>query len=259
MIKTVFYIIRIVLAILSMIVFGFMVIPMFGRMINIGNISGAFLCIWIFCMSVKPIHNKIKSKMTKNIFSKILYRVINICFILFALYGTVVTSLMFFCMAQSPAENSTAIVLGAQVKPWGPSIILQGRIDAAEKYLANNPNANAVLSGGQGNDEHISEAQCMYDEIVSDGFSAKRLYMEDKSTSTIENLEYSMKIINDNNLNGDIAIVTDGFHQLRARIIAYKMGIKENVGSVNADTSLVYMPTYIVREWFGIPYEIFLR
>ena len=54
---------------------------------------------------------------------------------------------------QAPPENSTAIVLGAQVKPWGPSVILRGRIDAAKSYLDDSPNANAVLSGGQGSDE----------------------------------------------------------------------------------------------------------
>ncbi len=167
--------------------------------------------------------------------------------------------MMFYCMAQSPAENATAVVLGAQVKPWGPSKILQGRIDAAEKYLAENPDSLAVLTGGQGIDEPISEAQSMYDVITADGFSSSRLYMEDEAENTTENLKFSMKIIEDNKLNKDIAVVTDGFHQLRVSIIAYKMGIKENVGAVNADTSLIYMPTYIVREWFAIPYEIFLR
>ena len=83
----------------------------------------------------------------------------NIGFIAFAVYGAIVTSAMVWATCQAPPENSTAIVLGAQVKPWGPSVILRGRIDAAKSYLDDSPNANAVLSGGQGSDEIMSEAQ----------------------------------------------------------------------------------------------------
>lgn len=58
---------------------------------------------------------------------------------------------------------------------------------------------------------------------------------------------------------GNIAIVTDGFHQLRVRIIARQLGIKENVGAVNSDTSLLYLPTFTVREWFALPYQVLFR
>lgn len=59
----------------------------------------------------------------------------NIGFIAFAVYGAIVTSAMVWATCQAPPENSTAIVLGAQVKPWGPSVILRGRIDAANHIL----------------------------------------------------------------------------------------------------------------------------
>ena len=68
-----------------------------------------------------------------------------------------------------------------------------------------------------------------------------------------------MEIIEENGLNSDIAVVTDGFHQLRVRIIAAQLGIEGDVGAVNSDTSLMYLPTFAVREWFALPYQILFR
>lgn len=252
-------VIRTIFAIAALIFFGFFVIPMTHGIINPGNIAGAVLCIWIFCICFAPIHHAIRALFFKTKFTKLIFRFVNVCFILFSVYGAVVTSAMVWAVCQTPAQNSTAVVLGAQVKPWGPSVILQGRIDAAKKYLDSTPSAKAVLSGGQGSDEVMSEAQCMYNVLSESGIDSSRLFMEDKSTNTTENLKNSMKIINDNSLSGDIAIVTDGFHQLRARIICAQLGIKGNVGAVSSDTKLLYVPTYAVREWFALPFQILFR
>ena len=116
-----------------------------------------------------------------------------------------------------------------------------------------------MLSGGKGSDEVKSEAGCMYENMTAEGISPDRLFVEDKSTTTRENFEFSEKIIAENKLNSDIAIATDRFHQLRARIITMQLGIKGNVGAVNSDAPFKYVPTYVVREWFALPYEIFKR
>ena len=252
-------ILRILSAITSILFFAMFFVPMLGGVTNIGNISGLFLCVWIFCVSVKPVYNKIKDVFSKNSFTKIMLKLINIGFTAFAIYGLVVTSLMIYCASQSPAENATAVVLGAQVRDSGPSVMLWGRINAAEKYLDESKNASAVLSGGQGMDEPMSEAQAMYNVLVEKGIDGSRLYQEEKSTNTTENLKFSMQVIKENNLNDDIAVVTDGFHQLRVRIIANQLGIKGNVGAVNSDTSFLYLPTFAVREWFALPYQLLFR
>lgn len=252
-------IIRTVFAILSIIFFGSFVVPMMGGIINIGNIAGTALCVWVFCVSVVPVHHFLRSVFCKRIFTRFIYRAVNFCFIVFAIYGTVITGLMVYCACQTPAENATAVVLGAQVKSYGPSVMLQGRIDAGEEYLNSMPDADAVLSGGQGSDEPMSEAEAIYIVLEDAGIDSRRLYKEDKSTNTTENLKYSMEVIKENNLNSDIAVVTDGFHQLRVRIIAHQLGIKESVGAVNSDTSLKYLPTFTVREWFALPYQVIFR
>ncbi len=257
--KLTLIIIRTVFAIVAIIFMPFFVLPMMQGIINIGSISGFALCVWIFCVSVAPIHRAIRKVFCRKKFTKIIYRTVNICFILFAIYGGIVTSLMTWAALQTPSQNATAVVLGAQVKPWGPSAVLSGRISGAENYLEQNTEADAVLSGGQGVDEPTSEAQCMYEVLTKNGIDQKRLYIEDKSTNTTENIKYSVQIIEENNLNPNLAISTDFYHQLRVRIIANQLGIKQNVGAVNSDTSLLYLPVFTVREWFALPYQVLFR
>lgn len=225
---------------------------------NIGNIAGTALCVWVILVSVKPVHHAIRGAMKRFFLTRFLYRLVNFAFIVFAAYGAIATGAMLAASLAPPPENATAVVLGAQVRPSGePSTILRGRINAAENYLEQNKSSSAVLSGGKGTDEVMSEADCMYAVMTGDGISADRLYIEDKSASTRENFINSEKVIEENGLNTDIAIATDRFHQLRARIITKKLGIKGEVGAVNADTPLHYAATYTVREWFALPYEIF--
>ena len=257
--RLILLLVRTVFAVLSMTFFPLFFLTMLQGIINIGNLAGMALCVWIFCVSVAPLQKFIKKIFCKHKFTKFIYRAVNLCFIIFAVYGTVVTGLMAYCACKAPAENATAIVLGAQVRPWGPSAVLYGRISGAESYLKETPDACAVLSGGQGEDEPMSEAQCMYNYLSDDGIDESRLYKEDKSVNTTENIRFSMEIIEENNLNTDIAIATDSYHQLRAQIIARQQGIKGNVGAVNSDTSFIYIPTFAVREWFALPYQVLFR
>jgi len=143
------------------------------------------------------------------------------------------------------------------VRPDGsPSGSLNRRVQACYEYLVENENSKAVLSGGQGSNEPMSEAQCMYDILVKKGISKDRLFIEDKSTNTDSNLINSYKIIEKNNLSENIAIATDGYHQLRARIIANRQGKSGKVGAVNAKPIRSVIVTYWVREWFAIPVEL---
>lgn len=252
-------IIRTFFTVASVMFFGLFFAPMLWGVTNIGSIAGSLLCIWVFCISVKSIYSWIKKLFFKTSFTKVIFKAINVCFTAFVIYGTVVTGLMIYCACQQPSENATAVVLGAQVKDNGPSVMLWGRINSAEKYLESNESTSAVLSGGQGADEPMSEARAMQTSLEDMGIDTDRLYLEDKSTNTTENIKFSMQVIEDNNLNSDIAVVTDGFHQLRVRIIAHQLGIKGNVGAINSDTSFLYLPIFTVREWFALPYQILFR
>ena len=227
---------------------------------NVGNIVGAALCVWVILVCIKPIHLAIKRSLRFFFLTRLLHRIVTIAFTVLLVYGLIATAAIVGASLIVPKENSTVVVLGAQVRPSGePSTILRGRISAAEDYLVQNEKSCAVLSGGKGSDEVKSEAGCMYENMTAEGISPDRLFVEDKSTTTRENFEFSEKIIAENKLNSDIAIATDRFHQLRARIITMQLGIKGNVGAVNSDAPFKYVPTYVVREWFALPYEIFKR
>lgn len=96
-------------------------------------------------------------------------------------------------------------------------------------------------------------ALCMYNYLIEHGVDENRLIMEDRSTSTRENLKFSMDIINEQGLSVDVAIVTNEFHEYRAFKIAEKLGI--NPKAVPARTHWWLFPTCFVREWYGVIYE----
>ena len=119
-----------------------------------------------------------------------------------------------------PAD--AVVVLGAGVNGRTPSLTLRTRIDAAERYLRQHPDVPAVLSGGQGPGEDITEARCMYNELVARGIDPKRLILEERSASTAQNLRYSVPLLEERGFDscgGRLAIVTNDFHMLRSKLL----------------------------------------
>lgn len=102
----------------------------------------------------------------------------------------------FFGMLQKPSRDlDTLIVLGAQVNGTKLSNSLKLRLERAKEYLDENPETIAVVSGGKGSGEEISEAEAMYEYLVSQGIDETRLIKEDRSTNTNENLKYSLALL----------------------------------------------------------------
>ena len=111
--------------------------------------------------------------------------------------GTILT-LMGIRAAHHPdgTQPVTVIVLGCQVRPDGtPSRMLRDRIQAAYDYLSVHEEAVCVASGGQNDREPTTEARCIRDTLVSMGIDPGRIYPEDSSTSTEENLAFSAEVI----------------------------------------------------------------
>ena len=147
------------------------------------------------------------------------------------------------------------IVLGAQWKPEGPSDVLRRRLDKALEYLNANPDTCVIVSGGQGNNEPISEATGMRQYLVSAGISDERILMEDASTSTQENLTFSGRLLDKE--NDRVVIVTNNFHVFRALRLAEKQGYRHVEGlAASANTGLT--PNNLLREFMGIVLQ-FLR
>lgn len=147
-------------------------------------------------------------------------------------------------------QNTTAIVLGCSVKGDKPSPMLQKRINAAYDYLIKNPQAQCILSGGKGNGENLSEAEAMFNSLKEKGIPEDRMLLEDKSTSTSENLEFSKNIIEKESLGDEVVIITTDFHQYRASLIAKDNGLISY--AVSAKSGTFSLPTFLVREWFTL-------
>lgn len=148
------------------------------------------------------------------------------------------------------AENAPyCIVLGCRVNGDRPSLALRYRIEAAAEYLTDNPQTTAILSGGQGPDEEISEAQCMRDELIQAGIEPQRMIMEAVSTSTTENIQFSMDYIEDPEL--PVVIITSEYHVYRGMEIARKAGLT-NVSGLRADPGPIMGLHYYVREAFAV-------
>lgn len=141
------------------------------------------------------------------------------------------------------------IVLGAQVREDGPSVVLQYRLDAAIDYLNENPATICIVSGGQGINEPFSEAEGMADYLLKNGIENSRIYLEDESTSTVENIQNS-KALMKMPYNG-VGIVTNNFHVFRATQIAREQGLN-GVCGIAADSSVLYLPNNVLRECCGI-------
>lgn len=140
------------------------------------------------------------------------------------------------------------IILGARVKGSVPSLALQNRIDTAAEYLKNNKGTIAIASGGKGKGEDISEAEAIKRGLVLQGITPSRIYLEDKSTDTVENIRLSKKLIPTNLKTG--LIVTNDFHLYRAMMIAEDHGLQ--VASLPAKTPAIAIPKSYSREYLAI-------
>ena len=141
------------------------------------------------------------------------------------------------------------IVLGAQMKAHGPSRVLKMRLDKACDYLAENPDTIVIVSGAQGNDEHVSEAQGMYDYLVGRGIAPQRIIKEEASRNTYENILFSGQLFDME--EAEVGIVTSNFHVFRALRLARAAGY-QNVCGRAARSHFGVLPNNMLREFFGI-------
>lgn len=152
-------------------------------------------------------------------------------------------------------ESDYLVVLGAGVNGTVPSRSLRERLDAAMNYLTVHPDAVAIVSGGQGPGEKITEAQCMYDYLTSHGVDSLRVWKEEAATNTLENLRFSLDIIGERHgiRPGKIAIVSSEYHLHRAGIFAGWLDIEAELVPARTEIFLLRW-NYYLREVFAVWY-----
>lgn len=157
--------------------------------------------------------------------------------------------------SQDSIETDYLIILGAGIKGEEVSLSLKERLDKGIQYLSWYPGTEVVVSGGQGPGEKIPEAEAMKRYLVGKGIESKRILMEDKSTSTMENFKFSKALLPDKN-NLKIMIVTNDFHMLRAKMLAKRNEFYPYGITCNTPIS-VRINSYI-REYFAFIKSFFL-
>lgn len=249
---------RVLSALSAVLLFLFLLPFLIGGILNIGNLTGILASAALFCYINKAKEIKL---FVKGIYKKklpaVIFSIASVAAAAFALLLALSLALVISGTGKTKENALTLVVLGCQVKGESPSLMLSERLDAAYAYLTENPESRCVVSGGQGADEAISEAECMFNYLTEKGIEEERIFLEDKSTSTYENLKFSKKVIENNALNAKIGIVTNEFHEKRANMIARKLGIESFC--VPARTAWFLKPTYYLREAFALIYDFARR
>lgn len=231
----------------------FFLLPMLVHIVNFGNFIGLFasLVLLIFTVFNQPI-SKLLKRLWEHRAGKIALSITGGLITAGILLCLVLSCAMLVAIHQKPKSTPTAmIVLGCKVRGTEPSLMLRRRLETALTALEAYPEMICIVSGGKGTDEVIAEAECMRDWLIANGIDENRIRVEDQSTSTSENLRFSQEILEEEGIRGELLIVTDGYHQMRAQYLAQREGLPDCYAAA-APTSWYLVPTYWVREWFGL-------
>lgn len=177
-------------------------------------------------------------------------------FLFSILYGCVMSK-----MTAKPGDDCKyVVVLGAQIKGTRVSRSLKYRLDGAIEYYQKNNDTTIVVSGGQGPDEVTTEAEVMKNYLLENGIPMENIIVEDRSTTTKENLLYSKELIlqdcGQESLQG-VAICSNNFHIFRAMQLAKNLGYEKPEGlATKSDSILLY--NYMIRDSLAIFKEVLL-
>ncbi|MBR0200668.1 MAG: YdcF family protein [Oscillospiraceae bacterium] len=170
---------------------------------------------------------------------------------------------LYFCFVESfvirsartdkEPERDYLIVLGAAVYKDQPSLTLVRRLEGALDYLNTYPKSVAIVSGGMGPGETVTEAKAMHDWLIAHGIPEERILQEPRATSTQENLAFSFQIIRErgDEPDGHVAIVSSAYHLYRAKEMAKLQGV-EAAGVAAPWGYFFVMLNYFIREAFGV-------
>lgn len=168
-----------------------------------------------------------------------------VCAMIFVVFFAVEGLVLHSCFSECPQNVDYLIVLGAKTG----SVTMERRVSKAAEYLAENPDTLCILSGGQGADEEMSEAQCMFEMITAMGIEKDRIILEDKSLNTAQNLRYSHAYAD--KPGATIGIVSSDYHLFRAKALARKV-FSGDIHGLSSKSAYLSFPHYAVREFATI-------
>lgn len=229
------------------------------RFVLLGYSFSALVCCCLLgIIGFYEITRMLRGKYPKAM--RALRRVFTVCLIIGLLVVGITECIIIKASFGSPEEPvEYLVVLGAKVRVTGPSASLWDRIYGAYDYLQAHPEVTAVLSGGQGTDEPMTEAQAIFDELVKMGIDPERLWLEEEATSTWENLHFALELIEEKTGQrpAKLGVLSSEYHLYRASLFAKACGV-EFVGIPARTSRVSQMLNHFMRESAGVWHYILL-
>jgi len=172
---------------------------------------------------------------------------------LFAVTFTVTQLFIWTATLRKAGEDADwLIVLGAGLRGGELSKTLHLRMDTALNFLDAHPNCRVIVTGGRGFEETRTEAEAMAEYLAKQGIDRSRILLEDKATSTMENLRLSKVLLQHHGgpPPWKIAVATSDFHLMRVRMLAERVGME--LQPVPAPTPWYLLPNACLREYFAV-------
>ena len=175
------------------------------------------------------------------------------------IFGITEAIIIRYSFGDPKTEVGYMVVLGAKVRESGPSVSLWDRIYGAQDYLLEHENVIAVVSGGQGDDEPMTEARAMYDALVALGIPPERIWLEERATSTWENITFSLDLIEEKTGQRPekIGVLSSEYHLFRASLLAEKCDV-DFVGIPAQTSRFSQKVNHFMREVAGVWHYILL-
>ena len=215
-------------------------------------LSLAGICFIIYALLVYFQKSKSKAvSVTATVLKVIAWVLIAAFLVSFVIVETNIMS----AIKSDKKECDYILVLGCGLRGKELTRTAVARADAAIEYMSEYPDCTAILCGGQGKDELISEAQAIYNYMTKHGIYKNRLLKEEKSTDTTENIRFAKELLPSEN-SSPVGVVTNDFHLYRSAMIMKKAGISD-VCTISAPTPNVPLlhTSLFLREYFSILFE----
>ncbi|MCM1334438.1 MAG: YdcF family protein [Bacteroides sp.] len=236
---------------------------MLSGIVNQGNIIGSIFCLAVIFLYLYYPKLKEKPELRR------VGRCFAALFTAAGVYSLVVSVFMISGTLNTPeralaagtfgaGEPQTVIVLGCRAINGVPSLMLRARLDRAIEYLNENPAAVCIVAGGQGGDEIEPEGVSMRRYLVTNGISHSRIYVEQRSRNTRENIAFAKEIMDENALPTRTVIISEGYHVYRGIRIAERNGLAASAVSAVSTETWYAMPSNWIREILAVTNDYFV-
>lgn len=227
----------------------------------VGKVSGvrfllqliALLCgCWIvfYAALLLSRRNDILGKVGKTV----LWTILSVFLIFFVLFIIVEWNIVSHQDGDKIPESVDAVlVLGCGLNGTVPSEMLLYRLQAAYSFLSENPDSIAVLCGGQGEGEDITEAECMRRWLTAHGINNDRLFLETKSVNTKENISFAACILKDQfPQTKEVAVISNDFHLFRSKLLCESEGLVAYGVAAKMPLNPFIRINYYLREFASV-------